>query len=257
MENANLKQFDINEYFNKLKILFCKLGYENKVINIKVAVDLYQTYGIGLSEETFAKEVLNVPVERYKTAKITDGDIRVLKIEDTISDEEINNLRIKLIEFGYAMNKINYNQFSELYIKYGTGLTEKTFAIKVLDLKYGNYRRLKSVKDDIVIILKNVGNVQEIKNMILKDGYENYTLKSYSDFLDLYYKYGFTFTEVFFSENVLNVTYDSYRRLKNGNFEVKIFSTVITQNDIDKIKSILEQNGYRHKLIDYTEFLIL
>ena len=77
------------------------------------------------------------------------------------------------------MNKVNYDQFSELYIEYGTGLTEKTFAIKVLDLSYGNYRRLKSVKDAIVIILKNVGNVQEIKSKMLEDGYENCVLRFY------------------------------------------------------------------------------
>lgn len=257
MENINLDRFDINEYFNKLRISLCKLGYENKVININVAINLYQTYGEGFSEETFVKEVLNVPAELYKKAKATDGNIKILKIKDTISDEEINNLRIKLIESGHAMNKINYDQFSELYIKYGTGLTERTFAIKVLDLNYGNYRRLKEVKNAIVIILKNVGNAQEIKNMMLEDGYENYILKNYSDFLDLYYKYGLTFTEVFFSENVLDVIYDNYRRLKKGNFEVKILSTVITQNDIDKIKNILEQNGYKHKSIDYNEFLTL
>ena len=257
MENINLDRFDINEYFNKLRISLCKLGYKNKVININVAINLYQTYGKGFSEETFAKEVLCVSAEQYKKAKAIDGNIKILKTKNTISDEEINNLRIKLIESGHTMNKINYEQFSELYIKYGTGLTERTFAIKVLDLNYGNYRRLKEIKDAIVIILKNVGNVQEIKNMMLEDGYENYILKNYSDFLDLYYKYGLTFTEVFFSENVLNVIYDNYIRLKKGNFEVKIFSTVITQNDIDKIKNILEQNGYKHKSIDYTEFLTL
>ena len=138
MENINLDRFDINEYFNKLRISLCKLGYKNKVININVAINLYQTYGKGFSEETFAKEVLCVSAEQYKKAKAIDGNIKILKTKNTISDEEINNLRIKLIESGHTMNKINYEQFSELYIKYGTGLTERTFAIIVLDLNYGN-----------------------------------------------------------------------------------------------------------------------
>ena len=242
MEMENLDRFNINEYFNKLKKLLCKLGYEDKVININVAINLYQIYGEGFSEETFAKEVLGVSFGPYRTAKITNGNIRILKIVDAITDEEISNLRKKLIESGHAMNKVNYDQFSELYIEYGTGLTEKTFAIKVLDLSYGNYRRLKSVKDAIVIILKNVGNVQEVKSKMLEDGYENCVLKNYSDFLDFYCNYGLTFTEVFFSENVLGVIYDNYKRLKKGNFEVRILSSMITQNDIDKLRSILEHN---------------
>jgi len=56
---------------------------------------------------------------------------------------------------------------------------------------------------------KNI-NREKIKK-IFKYENENYILKNYSDFLDLYYKYGLTFTEVFFSENVLNVIYDNYR----------------------------------------------
>lgn len=108
MQNVNLEKFDINEYFKKMKILLCKLGYENKSINIDVAVNLYQTYGKGFSEETFAREVLKVTAEQYRKAKSTGGNIIILKIKDIISDDEINNLRKQLIESGYAMNKINY-----------------------------------------------------------------------------------------------------------------------------------------------------
>ena len=80
MEMENLDRFNINEYFNKLKKLLCKLGYEDKVININVAINLYQIYGEGFSEETFAKEVLGVSFGPYRTAKITNGNIRILKI---------------------------------------------------------------------------------------------------------------------------------------------------------------------------------
>lgn len=257
MENVILDKFDINEYFKKLRILLCKLGYENKIINISVAVYLHQTYGKGFSEETFAQEALGVTARQYKKAKAVNGNITILKIKDIISDEEIRKLRNQLIDCSYAMNKINYKQFKKLYSNYGKGLTERTFAIKVLELSYANYKRLREDENYYVIILKNVGDIEEIKNKMLEDGYRDYYLESYSDFLELYYKYGSTFTEVYFSINVLNITYDNYIRLKKNDFKSRILSTIITQDDIDKIIEILEGKGYKNKAIDYTEFLQL
>ena len=41
------------------------------------------------------------------------------------------------------MNKVNYDEFRQLYNTFGFGLLERTFALKVLNLGYGNFRNIK------------------------------------------------------------------------------------------------------------------
>lgn len=262
----NNKKFDINEYFEKIRALLRKLGYENKEINIKEAEMLYHTYGEGLSEETFSKEVLNVDENIYKRAKREKRNIRVLTVKDTLSEEQIRELRKKIIKDGYAGKKVNYKEFLEIYEQYGKGLQERTFALFVLDIRCRNYGKLresaqkkeaKDRKEVHVIILKNVGNIKETKNKMIQDGYEDYLLESYDDFLKLYKMYGYTFTKECFYREILEIGYDEYKTFKMGKKQVRILSPEITQDRIDSLVKVLEENGYKEKMINYQEFLEL
>lgn len=249
--------FDISKHFEKIRQALLDLGYENKKISIEEAIKLYQIYGDGFSEETFAKEVFCITAERYKKMKATNGYIVILKIKDILTEEEVDKLKLKMIHDGYSMNKVNLESFLNLYDNYGDGLTERTFAIEVLGLSYGNYRRLKEVEDAFVVVLKNSGDIESTIKRMKEDGYSDYLINNYDDFLKLYEKYGTNFTEVFFSEKVLNITYDEYRRLRRKNFELRILATPFLDSDLEVLINILNSKGYSEKKIDYDEFLQL
>ena len=256
MENIESSDFDIKEYFTKIKKVLYNLGYENKTIDINTAMTLYETYGNDFSEETFVKEVLDVNFEGYKKAKSNNKNIIILKTTDSLSDEEISKLKQKLFTLGYAMRRINYDEFSKLYNNFGQGLRERTFAIKVLNLSYSNYRKIKDDRKYKTIILKNSGNIEEIISKMIEEGYENYIIRNYDDFLSLYSKFGYSFSEVFFSENILKISYDDYRKIKKGKVNLRILVFDISDN-IENLKNILKDKGYNEMLIDYEEFLQL
>ena len=94
--------------------------------------------------------------------------------------------------------------------------------MRVLNLSFGNYNRLKVDKSNKVIILKNAINTEEIKKIMKSDGYENYIIGSYLEFINLYKTYGYVFTEVVFATEVLDIGYDRYRALKIRDYQIKI-----------------------------------
>ena len=137
MENIKSSDFDIKEYFTKIKKVLHNLGYGDKTIDISIAITLYETFGKDVSEETFAKEVLDVNAEVYKKAKANNTNIKILN-NDFLNDKEIVKLKQKLFMLGYSMNRVSYDEFRKLYNTFGYGLRERTFAIKVLNLSYRN-----------------------------------------------------------------------------------------------------------------------
>lgn len=256
MENIKSSDFDIKEYFTKIKKVLHNLGYGNKTIDISIAITLYETFGKDVSEETFAKEVLDVNAEVYKKAKANNTNIKILN-NDFLNDKEIVKLKQKLFMLGYSMNRVSYDEFRKLYNTFGYGLRERTFAIKVLNLSYRNYRKIKDDKEYKAIILKNSGNIEEIISKIIEEGYENYIIRNYNDFLSLYSKFGYSFSETFFSENILKISYDDYRRIKKGKVELRVLSFDNFDKDIENLKNILKTRGYTEMLISYEEFLQL
>ena len=105
----NNSTFNIVEYFDNIKKQLYDLGYRNKLIKYSEAKRLYDIYGNGFSETTFAREVLEVPEDIYKGARKYDRSMLVLKNKDTLTEEKIFHLSKKLIKLGYAMRKVTYD----------------------------------------------------------------------------------------------------------------------------------------------------
>ncbi len=253
----NNSTFNIVEYFDNIKKQLYDLGYRNKLIKYSEAKRLYDIYGNGFSETTFAREVLEVPEDIYKGARKYDRSMLVLKNKDTLTEEKIFHLSKKLIKLGYAMRKVTYDDVKKIYLEFGSGLTMKTFIMRVLNLSFGNYNRLKVDKSNKVIILKNAINTEEIKKIMKSDGYENYIIGSYLEFINLYKTYGYVFTEVVFATEVLDIGYDRYRALKIRDYQIKILTKDLTSNEKEEMISTLKEKGYAGKLITYDEFLNL
>lgn len=257
MNNTNISTFYIKEYFENIKSMLRQLGYENKSINTDTAIELYKEYGENISEEVFIKEVLDVSIENYKRSKKYKTNIVILKVKDTLKEEQMTALREKLILLGYAMKKVNYKQFLNLYKEFGKGLKERTFAIKILNMKYRNYETLKLNPERKFVILKNCGNIDEVINEMIDDGYGNSFIKNYKDFLILYSEYGYLFSELTFAENILKISYDYYRRLKKKEEILLRILPVNISDEIERKIIVLKEKGYSKRLIDYTEFLQL
>ena len=114
MESVESSNFDVKEYFAKIKKALHNLGYGDRIIDISVAVTLYENYGKDVSEETFANEVLGVKTTKYRKAKANNTKIKILS-NDSLNDEEIEDLKQKLFSLGYSMTKVNYDEFRVLY----------------------------------------------------------------------------------------------------------------------------------------------
>lgn len=252
-------KFSIVKYFEDIKRQLYSLGYGNKLVDVSIVEELYKKFGTGFSIETFVMEVLDITAENYKAAKRYNRKIMVLKTKDTMSDEDILNLRNYLIKMGYSMKKANYDDLIKLYQDFGQGLTLVTFVTRVLNLNYGNYKKAQYDKNYKLIILKNIGNIEDIKNIMINDGYENYTITSYTEFLNLYNSYGYTFTKTIFATEIINISYGSYRKLKEmgENYKIKILSNDLKEEKINEISTIIENKGYSNKLINYNEFIDL
>ena len=257
MEDNN--KFSIVKYFNGIKEQLYSLGYGNKLVDVSIVEELYKKFGTGFNIETFVMEVLDITAENYKAAKRYNRKITILKAKDTMSDEDIYNLRNHLIKMGYSMKKVNYDELINLYQDFGQGLTLTTFVTRVLNVNYGTYRKAHSDKNYRLVILKNIESVEDVKNIMISDGYENYTITSYDEFLNLYNSYGYTFSETVFATEIINISYDSYRKLKytSENYKVKILSNDLIEEKINEISTVLVNKGYSNKSINYNEFMDL
>ena len=256
---GNNNKFNIVKYFEDIKRQLYSLGYENKLVSVKEVEDLYNIYGYGFSLNTFLREVLEIETSWFIQARASDKSVTILKIKDRLTDKEIIELSNRLIKLGYAMNKVNYFELEKIYNKFGKNLTLRTFATRVLNLSFGSYEQMLKHRDKKFIILKNVGNIENIKRIMLDDGYENYIISSYSNFLDLYSTYGYTFTETIFATEVLGMSYNQYRVLKRtkNNYNVKVLTRSLTLEEISEIIDILKKQGYENKKISYNDFLAL
>ena len=252
-------KFSIVKYFNDIKEQLYSLGYKNKLVDVSTVEYLYKKFGYGFSIETFVIEALDITAENFKKAKKGNKKLIILKTRDTMSDEDIFNLRNYLIEMGYSMKKANYDDLIKLYQAFGHGLTLLTFVTRVLNISYSNYNEAKFDKNYRVIILKNMANSEYIKNKMINDGYENYTISSYDEFLNLYNSYGYTFSETVFATEIINIPYGCYRYLKEigKNYKVRILPKDLTEDQIYEIVTILDNDGYSKKTINYNEFIDL
>lgn len=257
MEDNN--KFSIVKYFNGIKEQLYSLGYGNKLVDVSIVEELYKKFGTGFNIETFVMEVLDITAENYKAAKRYNRKITILKAKDRMSDEDIYNLRNHLIKMGYSMKRVNYDELINLYQDFGQGLTLTTFVTRVLNVNYGTYRKAHSDKNYRLVILKNIESVEDVKNIMISDGYENYTITSYDEFLNLYNSYGYTFSETVFATEIINISYDSYRKLKytSENYKVKILSNDLIEEKINEISTVLVNKGYSNKSINYNEFMDL
>lgn len=127
-----------------------------------------------------------------------------------VKRRELKNAREEMIEKEslHINDLVDYNQFLNLYSKYGNGLKEDEFADVFLDLLKTDYYNLK--KNRCKILKKEVVDEKEIellKLRVIKElGLSKGKERSYQELLDIYNSTPSKFPLVMFVEKVLDVS---------------------------------------------------
>lgn len=238
-------------YLYQTKQKLKEAGYRNKSIPYYEVETLYKLFNDSLTFEDFVVCVLEIKWDTYCNAKYLKHDVVVLMDRDRLGNEEINQLVCRLIQLGYAMKKIGFDELLQLHSTYGDGLTLKTFAIRVLKLTPRMYQKCRSGSS--VWILQNVGDIPSIQAQMKQDGFENFLIEEFSTLEDLYQFYGKEFTQKAFFRDVLNITDDQIKKLKRSHTAIPIFQ----KEEIESVVTQLEEYGYEEASIDYQEFCSL
>ena len=242
---------------------------------------MHITYGKGFTEKKFALDILGISEDSYHglksgRQKVTGLRNLMQKSEENVEFEEnIENIREKLIMDGYVGRTINYLELQKLHDTYGKGFTEKKFALDILRMSRAAYYGLKSGRQKRASLIylgqradENIEtdeDIEKIKQELERQGYTEKRI-NYSEFQNLYRQYGSQMQEYEFARRVLEISANLLgymRRLPKVRAKIlkimliESFEKNIPEEEIEAIKEVLEEKGYGGKLIVYPELQLL
>ena len=226
--------------------------------------ELYRKYGQGLKESDFAQEILCILYVSYKDCKNKGKEVKILKKQEKkTTKEERKKIKEEIIEAGYHSGQfITYEELNKLYIKYGRGLKEISFAEQILGVIYSSYMHCKHKGQKVKILKKQEENITEeeiqgIIQEIMEAGYHSGQSIMYNELNELYIKYGRGLKESDFAEMILDLSYSSYMNCKTKGKKAIILKTQekkIIEERIQKIKEGIIESGYHlGQFITYKE----
>ena len=258
-----LKQFIASDLIQK--------GYRHKSIDYNEFLRLYEPYKAKFKESEFAN-ILGISYSNLKNIKYGAQKAIILKPKrSTVEKKKIEELKqfiaSDLIQKGYRNKSIDYNEFLRLYEPYIEKLKESEFA-NILGISYSNWRNIKYYGQRAIILKPEKSDdekkeLENLKQVIISDlierGYTNKKI-DYNEFLRLYEPYIEKLKESEFA-NILEMTYGSFSHIKYSGGKAIIFKRKLGKKELEKLKKLITsdliQKGYRHKSIDYNEFLRL
>ena len=253
-----VKQIEIEN----IKKILIEQGYSGKRITYKELQKLYQDYENEMEEVKFAQEVLGITYNNYRKIQTNGATAKILKKIKKFSEDEIQRIQDILRTQGYTGNLIDYNEFQELYQKYGNEVEEVKFAQEVLEMSYSGYFRIKRGDGKATILKpKELSNekITYIQNKLKEQGYSGKSV-TYDELHEFYLEYGIEMEEVTFAQKVLEISYGSYKNIKNTSERARILKgkkTEISDNVIKEIQNKLIDQGYINKNIKYKDLQLL
>ena len=265
-ESEELKQMIVSDLIQK--------GYQNKLIDYKEFLRLYEPYRGKLKESEFAN-ILGISYPNFKNIKNYGQRAIILKKEKSADEkkelEEIKKFIVSdLIKKGYGNKLIDYNEFLRLYEPYKEKFKEKEFA-HILGISYENWQYIKNKGGKTTILKKELSKnekkeLEQLKQFVVSDirkrGYTNKKI-DYNEFLRLYESYKEKFSESEFA-NILGISYENWIYLENKGGKTTILKKELSEDkkkELEQLKqfiiSDLRKRGYTNKKIDYNEFLRL
>ena len=194
------------------------LIYPGKLINYSDFLELHKLYP-QINDYRFAY-MLEITTSTFANMKsqLISGYVLKSKINDFILKEKQEIIYdLILNKNAYAGEKINYSRFCELYKGYEY-INETIFAEIILNIKYNNFKSLKT-KHSNAIIFKNVTNLTDKQ----KEYIYNYLVKEFN------------------LEDGSKITYEVFLNMFN------IVSNIITEKELAEILGINEYGYYSIK----------
>ena len=257
------------EYLLKLReniIQEENLHIRDKIQDYQEFKKLFEKYSGILSEKMFATEILDIPLCSYKNLKgdmftagiLTDIDIPndffVKQREEIIKNENVYN--------GLS---ISYDEFLELYKKYGFVVWDTDFATKILDISQGQFGCLKNGTYTRARILSKISDqtnridIKKLRNIVIKEN--NLHIEdsiSGKTFTKLYDKYGFGISKKDFATKILDIKEARLNCILRNEKDNAIIlrNEILDKAFIDEIrKDVFRNSGYNTSdMIDYKEF---
>ncbi len=156
-ENYNAKQI---EKLREIVIKENKLHIEDFITGEQF-VKMYNKYGSGMSQKTFANKILDISEERMKDivndyekrkgkSSIEGDELRTgILRNEKVTDQEIDRIRKTVFESGehYKGELIDYKEFQRLHNTYGEKLSERQFSEDILFMAGKNLSFMKNNTD--------------------------------------------------------------------------------------------------------------
>lgn len=197
--------------------------FRGKPVTYDEFLELYRKYGNILNELDFAEKVLEMDPEAVMALKRKDIKTSwILKGEENEkSPEDFKRLRQIVIKENklHIGDRMTGNKFRAIYEKYGFGMSQKDFALQILDIK--DYRLNVILRDEEqgTAMLTNEkvtkDELQELRKNFLNSGEHcQEDMIDYEEFSRLYDIYGGKLTENLFARKILFISEDCLRAIK-------------------------------------------
>lgn len=156
--------------------------------------------------------------------------------------ENIEDIKNSIVKKEKCIGKmIDYVELQKLHKIYGANLSEKDFAIEVLEISYTHYRHMKNEGKRGRIFL-NFGKkrIKEVNSFLLDKGYNNKAI-IYKTLTEIHCAFASDLEEGFFATQCLGIRLDGYRVIKNNEtFERTINIPEVENEDINIEKVLLK-----------------
>ncbi len=227
-------------------------------VNYDKIMEMYDNTAGKLSLRMFVEEVLNITQHQLDCIKSNRTKNRKILRPLSFDWQEIFEIQTKVVqESGRHMDeRITLAEFEELYNQFGKNLDKRLFAMKVLQIPsyqvnsffLGRCKTTRifteyNMNPDAICKLREEVILNE--NLHLEDSI------SIEDFERLYQKYGGILSEEIFAEEILDISINSVKNMKNGGEAPILTDVEIPQEYLAAIreKIILEYNFEQNDMI--------
>lgn len=220
--------------------------------------ELNKQYCSVMPEPLFAQRIIGMTAIQYNSLKSrkTEKTINSLVFQDVdISSEYINNVVREMIE-KYQLEPgqiLQYDKFQKLYEEYGGVLSEKNFAVLVLEISNESYQHFK-LKNVSILSSRKGTNLDIIRSNIIR----TYKLHSedkirYPQFKELHQRYAPNVPEVIFAEKIFGIIETAFQYMKYNGGETSIYFTLPNPDEMKELqrKVILENKIHINDQINY------
>lgn len=246
------------------KVLREELLHKDDEISYEKFLKIYKKHFIPLSEEEFAKRILDINKKAYTKIKFyPDTGAKILstvKIPENIDKIRKNIIRRENV---HRRNEITYSRFNEILDNNYLPISRIDYANLILDISKGSFRSAKYDENRKMGVLskEEYPSKEEIEG-IRKSIIQTYRLHkgdkiTYSQFLDIYNdeRFYITLADDEFAKEMFDIDLDTYQGIKYAVRENAgiLKNEKINQEEIENLKKQILKEFRVGQKINYDE----